>query len=211
MLCCVGVEEGKDREGVRARRAAYRNRAVGGDMMHHSALGMANILGQETGDDEFRADQLVSVLSRKSRNEMYEYLAQLQEFHRDRPEQARKFLMDHPQFTRGVYLMQVVLGIVGNPLGDIAPRGISHAAGYKAQGDGGHGGPDAPHTAMPPQVPPPPVDPRSRGAQNAQPNPVPMNAGPRPMVSIATRQQPQPPVPGAAANMSSDQQGRFEN
>lgn len=53
---------------------AQRDRVVGGDLSYHSALGVASLLGQPAAPGT-AADAITVLLARKTRGEMYDYLA----------------------------------------------------------------------------------------------------------------------------------------
>ena len=112
-----------------------RSKVVGADLAYHSSQGMAVLLGQ-TADASIPADQLTMMLSRKTRSELYDYLSQMQAISRQNPDQARQILIDNPQLTRALFLMEIILGMVNNPLGDIAPKGIAHPGMIPPKYDG---------------------------------------------------------------------------
>jgi hypothetical protein len=97
---------------------------VGGDLAYHSSVGMSALLGQQAPPGA-PADQLTMLLARKTRSELYEYLTQMQGLLAQNPAQARQILLDNPQLTRALFMMEIILGMVGNPLGDIAPKGAA--------------------------------------------------------------------------------------
>ena len=210
-----------DAEMIRSRRAASRKKLVGADLAYHSSQGMSVLLGQDPNPNA-PADQLTKMLMRKTRSELYEYLAQMQSLLHQSPQQARRMLVDNPQLARALFHMEIILGMVNNPLGDIAPKGIAPMGiappprqfegmdqpppHYGAPPPGQYmsptGGPGA--AAVGPGGPPlaaaaaPPIDPRRQ--QQHQPmvsavQPAPMSGGPRPMVSVAAGG----PPPGAMA------------
>lgn len=117
------------------RHPMSRSKVVGADLAYHSSQGMAVLLGQ-TADASIPADQLTMMLSRKTRSELYEYLSQMQTISRQNPDQARQILIDNPQLTRALFLMEIILGMVNNPLGDIAPKGIAHPGMIPPKFDG---------------------------------------------------------------------------
>lgn len=117
------------------RHPMTRNKVVGADLAYHSSQGMAVLLGQ-AADANVPADQLTMILSRKTRSELYEYLSQMQAMLRQNPEQARQTLVENPQLTRALFLMEIILGMVNNPLGDIAPKGIAHPGMLPPKFDG---------------------------------------------------------------------------
>ncbi len=71
------------------------------------------------------ADQLTTMLARKTRNELYEYLAQFQTLLQQNPQQAREMLVQNPNLARALFQIQIILGMVSNPLGDVAPKGVA--------------------------------------------------------------------------------------
>ena len=108
----------------RPRRGGTRNKIIGADLAYHSSQGMAALLGQkyQPGDP---ADALTQLLARKTRSELYEYLSQMQTLMHHDPQQARQILLDHPSLTKALFQMEIILGMVNNPLGDIAPKGVA--------------------------------------------------------------------------------------
>ncbi|KAH7619470.1 hypothetical protein Ndes2526B_g06444 [Nannochloris sp. 'desiccata'] len=218
---------------MRARRAASRTKLVGGDLAYHSSQGMSVLLGQDPTPNA-PADQLTKMLARKTRSELYEYLAQMQSLLHQNPQQARRMLVDNPQLARALFHMEIILGMVSNPMGDIAPKGVAPPGllPIPPQRQGFDGGMEQPppHYGAPVPAPAPidprlavaaaggpppmaaaaaPIDPRRQQQQQQQPMisavaPVPMNAGPRPMVSVAVGGPPS--VPGVVPGMNPDQQ-----
>lgn len=194
----------------RARRAANRQKVVGGDLAYHSSQGMSVLLGQPDQPNA-PADQLTLILARKTRSELYEYLSQMQALLAQHPHQARQLLIDSPQLARALFQMEIILGMVSNPLGDVAPKGaappnlVTAVQQHQQQ------------YAMPMPPPPPPMqqqapvvvvtasDPRLGGGRVPAADPRLMAAGgpmggvaPRPMVSVASQQsQQQQAVVGA--------------
>jgi cleavage stimulation factor subunit 2 len=168
------------------------------------------------------ADHLTKMLARKTRSELYEYLSQMQSLLHQNPQQARRLLVDNPQLARALFHMEIILGMVSNPLGDIAPKGAAPLGmGSQPRHPEGMDQPPPHYGGAPPPVP---IDPRLAGGAPAavpidprrqQPPPqpmvsavapVPMNAGPRPMVSVAATGGPPSLAPGAVPGMSTDQQ-----
>jgi len=212
---------------MRARRAASRTKLVGGDLAYHSSQGMSVLLGQDPTPNA-PADQLTKMLARKTRSELYEYLAQMQSLLHQNPQQARRMLVDNPQLARALFHMEIILGMVSNPMGDIAPKGVAPPGVLpipQRQGfDGGMDQPPPTYGASGPAPidprlaaaaaagPPPmaaaaaPIDPRRQQQQPMVPAvaPAPMNAGPRPMVSVTAGGP--PPVPAVVPGMNPDQQ-----
>lgn len=152
-----------------------RDRVVGGDLSYHSALGVANLLGQPA-QPGMPADQITALLARKTRSELYDYLAQVQLLLRQNPHQARELLVGNPQLSKALFQMQVILGMVNNPLGDVAPKGIAPPNVFPSR-HMDHGGP----LPMEPLGPPLPQ-------QHAPPQQPPVQYQPPPM------QQQQPPM-----------------
>lgn len=165
-----------------ARNRLFPNRPIGKDTVAHAAKGMGEILGAPFEPDP-DSNKIITLLSKKNKNEMYEYLAQVQKFSSEHPEQARQFLANNPQLSQAILIIEIILGLVGNPLGENAPEippgQIAGSAGA-------------------------PSDPRRAGAGAAAPPapPAPMTAAPRPMVSMAQRAPTMTPVPG----MTTEQQ-----
>jgi len=183
----------EDAKDPRSRQAGSRSRAIGNDAAEHAALGMGQILGD---DPNAELTHLASLLARKNKNDLYEYLAQLQKLYNDNPDHAQQFLTENSQLARAIFLIEIILGLVGNPLGP-SPAKAAQKHGIPADLN-------RPATAIgSDSVPmPAPADPRrSNGVLAA---PVPMVAAPRPMVSMASRTH----VSGAASvpGMSPEQQ-----
>jgi len=193
---------------------------------------MAVLLGQQAQPNA-PADQLTSILARKTRSELYEYLAQMQSLLQQHPMQARQVLTDNPQLVRALFQMEVILGMVSNPLGDIAPKGIAPAGLLPPRPGEQYSHPPSQHGLVgaqyvPPTAPMQPIDPRL-GAPPMDPRfqsgpppmsaplpmaPAPMAAAPRPMISAASSGPgaPMQPMVGAAGpgaavpGMSAEQQ-----
>lgn len=187
------IDRQQDAKDPRSRQAGSRSRAIGNDAAEHAALGMGQILGD---DPNAELTHLASLLARKNKNDLYEYLAQLQKLYNDNPDHAQQFLTENSQLARAIFLIEIILGLVGNPLGP-SPAKAAQKHGIPADLN-------RPATAIgSDSVPmPAPADPRrSNGVLAA---PVPMVAAPRPMVSMASRTH----VPGAASvpGMSPEQQ-----
>ena len=121
---------------------------MGGDLAYHSSLGVATLLGAPMPPGT-PADQLTTVLARKTRSELYEYLNQMKGLMQANPTQARQLLADNPSLTKALFQAQVILGMVGNPLGDVAPKGarnlrvcsqfacVRRASRWSSRGGGG--------------------------------------------------------------------------
>lgn len=161
-----------------AKRRLFPNKPVGAGDVMHAARGMGETLGAPFEPDP-DGNKVISLLSRKNKNEMYEYLAQVQKFSMDHPGQAREFLANNPQLCQAILIIEILLGLVGNPLGDQAP-------GMELGGMGA------------------PLDPRKAAAMSVPAPPPPMTSAPRPMVSLSHAPQSgaAPMVPG----MTSEQQ-----
>ena len=130
-------------------RPPMRDRVVGGDLAYHAAHGVAALLDAPLPPGA-PADQITHLLARRSRAELYEYLSQMQGALQRNPGQARAILADTPALAKALLQMQVILGMVGNPLGDVAPKGIAPPnlmprheplPGAGHMGGGGGGGP----------------------------------------------------------------------
>jgi hypothetical protein len=83
-----------------------RDRVVGGDLAYHAAHGVATLLGAPLAPGA-PPDAVTHLLARRSRAELYDYLAQVQEMVGRNPAQARQILADHPQLTKALFQMQV--------------------------------------------------------------------------------------------------------
>lgn len=126
-------------EGYRPGRSGVRNKTIGADLAYHSSLGMDSLIGKNSQVGE-PADQLTLLLARKTRSELYEYLAQMQYLLHQNPQQAKQILLEHPLLTRALFQMEIILGMVNNPLGDIAPKGIAPPGALPQKTfDGPHG------------------------------------------------------------------------
>lgn len=188
----------EDAKDPRSRQAGFRSRAIGNDAAEHAALGMGQILGD---DPNAELTHLATLLARKNKNDLYEYLAQLQKLYNDNPDHAQQFLTDNPQLARAIFLIEIILGLVGNPLGPSPAKAAQKHISDVSRPTAATGSDSVPM--------PGPIDPRrSNGAPAAVP--VPMVAAPRPMVSMASRAH----APGVAVGgpvaavpgMSSEQQ-----
>jgi len=159
-------------------------------------------MGQILGDDpNAQLTHLASLVARKNKNDLYEYLAQLQKLYNDNPDHAQQFLTDNPQLARAIFLIEIILGLVGNPLGPSPAK----AQKYVSPADVSRPTTVIGSDSMPM---PAPIDPRRSNGPPAAP--VPMVAAPRPMVSMASRAHAPgaqvAPVPGMS---SEQQQGRI--
>ncbi|KDD74392.1 hypothetical protein H632_c1346p0, partial [Helicosporidium sp. ATCC 50920] len=127
--------------GVRggSQAMANRSRVVGGDLAFHSALGVSSLLGQDPSAPP-RADALTQLLARKTRSELYVVLAQMQSLLLQNPQQARGILLQNPVLARCLLQIQVILGYVGNPLGDVAPKGCAPSNTMPGSGRWNEGG-----------------------------------------------------------------------
>lgn len=169
---------------------------VGIDLAYHAFRGIAALLGTSMLPGT-SPDELTLMLARKTRSELYQYLNDMKEYAAAHPNEARALLANNPQLAKALFQMEVILGMVSNPLGDTVPRN----AVPRGRINGG--------TSMPPQQPaynttpmmtsatavqqPPAVmDPRQRGAPMAPPL---QPAGPRPMISVTALQPPAPQIP----------------
>ena len=122
--CCTGPPpDDRFERNTEQWGRSQRDRIVGGDLAYHSSLGVATLLGAPIPLGA-PADQITSVLARKTRNELYELLNQMKGLMQANPTQARQLLADNPSLTKALFQAQVILGMVGNPLGDVAPKGV---------------------------------------------------------------------------------------
>ncbi|KAI3435585.1 hypothetical protein D9Q98_001650 [Chlorella vulgaris] len=143
-----GGFEGPLQGGGRGR-TPMRDRVVGGDLAYHASHGVAALLDAPLAPGS-PADAVTHLLARRSRAELYDYLAQMQGLLQRNPVQARQILVDNPQLSKALFQMQVILGLVSNPLGDVAPKGVAphnlmprHEPAPQPGGGGG-GPPDGP-------------------------------------------------------------------
>ena len=170
------------------------------------------LLGQAPKQGGGSADALTVLLARKTRSELYEYLVQMQSLLHQNPQQARQVLLDNPQLARALFHMEIILGMVSNPLGDIAPKGVAppgilppkhfdsdqqhhhhhhqqqqqqnyyHPSEPTDRGERGGAIPLDPRIAAATAAATAPMDPRLAGAIAPM---APMAPAPRPMVSAA--------------------------
>lgn len=159
-------------------RRLFPNRPVGVQAVMHAGKGMGETLGSPFEPDP-DGNKVISLLARKNKNEMYEYLAQVQKYSAEHPVQARELLANNPQLCQAIFIIEILLGLVGNPLGDQAPS-LEEVGPI-----------------------PVPMDPR-KAAMPVPAPPPPMTSAPRPMVSMSHA----PPTGGPAVvpGMTSEQQ-----
>jgi hypothetical protein len=93
-------------------RRPMRDRVVGGDLAYHASHGVAALLDAPLPPGA-PADALTHLLARRSRAELYDYLAQVQGLLQRTPGQARQLLLDNPQLTKALFQMQVGLAPAG--------------------------------------------------------------------------------------------------
>lgn len=101
-----------------------RSQLVGADLAYHASHGVAALLGTPSAPGA-PADAITATLARKTRSELWEYLAQTKALAQADPGQARQLLVQNPALTKALFQMEVILGLVGNPLGDVAPKGVA--------------------------------------------------------------------------------------
>ncbi|GAB4815397.1 hypothetical protein N2152v2_002443 [Parachlorella kessleri] len=145
-----GERFGGDRFGDDRSRRPVRNRMVGADLAYHASHGMSTLLGQPAQPGA-PADATSVMLARKTRQELWEYLNQMKSLVQQNPQQARQILVQNPQLTKALFQTEIILGLVANPLGDVAPKGIAPPDMFPRAphfGGGGGGGP------APGQLPP---------------------------------------------------------
>ncbi|PRW59679.1 cleavage stimulating factor 64-like [Chlorella sorokiniana] len=184
-------------------RRPMRDRVVGGDLAYHASHGVAALLDAPLPPGA-PADSITHLLARRSRAELYDYLAQMQGLLQRNPGQARQMLADNPALTKALFQMQVILGMVSNPLGDVAPKGVAppnlmprHEPPPHAQpGPGPMGGPP-PDMGMPPPhgMEPPHMQrgPPMQGPPMGMQGPPPMGMQGPPPMQQQPGMQPQPP------------------
>lgn len=90
-------------------RPPLRDRVVGGDLAYHASHGVAALLEAPLPPGA-PADALTHLLARRSRAELYDYLAQMQGLLQRNPTQARQILADNPQLTKALFQMQARAG-----------------------------------------------------------------------------------------------------
>ncbi|KAK2078815.1 hypothetical protein QBZ16_003655 [Prototheca wickerhamii] len=119
-------------------RPSNTSRVIGGDLAYHSALGASQLLGGglSPGDP---ADALTKLLARRSRQELYGLLAQVQAFARRDRQAARDLLVANPALCRALFQSQIILGYISNPRGDVAPKGIAPPGTMPGRGFPGGG------------------------------------------------------------------------
>lgn len=108
----------------RGRRLPPRARMVGADLAYHAAQGMSTLLGESTQPGA-PADAITATLARKTRSELWEYMSQMKTLVQQNAAQARQILVQNPQLMKALFQMEIILGLVANPLGDIAPKGAA--------------------------------------------------------------------------------------
>lgn len=186
----------------RRPRASSGNKIVGPDLAYHAAQGVAVLLGGAPAPASAPADAVCVLLARKSRGELYEVMSQMQELGKRDPGAARRLLAGNPALARAIFQAQVILGMVGNPLGDVAPKGVAPPGmlGGRHHEPPLHGpSPEqqqgAPHGYAPPmqQQGPPPMQQQPTGMHGGPYGPPqPMHpGGPGPMPQYMQPQQQQ--------------------
>ena len=83
-----------------------RDRVVGGDLAYHASHGVAALLDAPLAPGA-PADAITHLLARRSRAELYDYLAQMKGLLQRNPTQARQILVDNPQLAKALFQMQV--------------------------------------------------------------------------------------------------------
>jgi cleavage stimulation factor subunit 2 len=83
-----------------------RDRVVGGDLAYHASHGVAALLDAPLPAG-VPADGITHLLARRSRAELYDYLAQMKGLLQRNPAQARQILVDNPQLAKALFQMQV--------------------------------------------------------------------------------------------------------
>jgi len=102
---------------------------LGSDAVVHAARGAGDTMGMMF-DPTVATSRMVSILSRKNKNDMYTYLEQVQQYCLDVPDHAREFLEQNPMLCQAILVMEILLGLVGNPLDEPGrPSGASGASG----------------------------------------------------------------------------------
>lgn len=87
-------------------RRPMRDRVVGGDLAYHASHGVAALLDAPLPPGT-PADSITHLLARRSRSELYDYLAQMQGLLQRNPAQARQILADNPALTKALFQMEV--------------------------------------------------------------------------------------------------------
>lgn len=100
-----------------------RDRVVGGDLAYHASHGVAALLDAPLAPGS-PADAVTHLLARRSRAELYDYLAQMQGLLQRNPVQARQILVDNPQLSKALFQMQVGGVVVGGGVGMGAAAGL---------------------------------------------------------------------------------------
>ena len=118
-----GFDRGAD------RGSSFGGKMLGSDAVVHAARGAGDTMGMMF-DPTVATSRMVSILSRKNKNDMYTYLEQVQQYCLDVPDHAREFLEQNPMLCQAILVMEILLGLVGNPLDEPGrPSGASGASG----------------------------------------------------------------------------------
>lgn len=133
------------------RSSLFSNKAVGSNAVIHAAKGVGETMGLSF-EPTMATSRMVSILSRKNKNDMYTYLEQVQQYCTESPEHAREFLGQNPMLCQAILVMEILLGLVGNPLDDPAASGnigsVATGAGPPGAGPGVVAAPPPPPRPM---------------------------------------------------------------
>jgi cleavage stimulation factor subunit 2 len=155
------------------RGSLFSNKSVGSNAVIHASKGAGETMGLAF-DPTMASSRMVSILSRKNKNDMYTYLEQVQQYCEESPEHAREFLGQNPMLCQAILVMEILLGLVANPLDDpAAGGGGSGAMGSGSMGAMGGGMPVPPPPGGGPPPPPPRPMVSMRQAGSAPPRGMP--------------------------------------
>ena len=128
------------RSDPRGGRSGQGGKAVGSDAVVHAARGAGETMGMMF-DPTVATSRMVSILSRKNKGDMYQYLEQVQQYCNEAPDHAREFLGQNPMLCQAILVMEILLGLVGNPLDTPANNaGAGATTGASAGATAGAGG-----------------------------------------------------------------------
>lgn len=143
------------------RGSLFSNKSVGSNSVIHAARGVGETMGLAF-EPTMASSRMVSILSRKNKNDMYTYLEQVQQYCEESPEHAREFLGQNPMLCQAILVMEILLGLVGNPLDD--PSAGGGGVGSVGAVGGAIPGPVSAGVAPPPPPPRPMVSMRQTGS-----------------------------------------------
>ncbi|KAK9823793.1 hypothetical protein WJX72_005536 [[Myrmecia] bisecta] len=148
-------EHKREQVGPDVRRPP-RPRPVGMEAAHHAAQGAAALVGAPSTDASGHSqDQITVALSKMTRTQMYEIMAQMKGVIQQNPQQARQILVQNPPLTKALFQAQIMLDMVQNPV----PQGSTAAPMRGPLTAAGPPGPQYPQGPVQPQVQGPPRQP----------------------------------------------------